>query len=164
MAKVAQEVCGEKEKYVNAFVEWFELVSDCQTKNLNEAQAIFVCYFYKYHEIIQVLTVLPSRRYQCVYIAIRLYTEILKSSDHISIGVFKCESVINGSELRVIRSNKSLDFSLHNILASAYTITMGFLINMQVVFPQASFSMVPHHALFSSIIHFGFSQCHALFS
>ena len=74
---------------------------------------------------VQVLTVLTSRRYQCVYIAIRLYTEILKSSDHISIGVFKCESVINGSEMRVIRSNKSLDFSLHNILASAYTITIA---------------------------------------
>ena len=87
MAKVAQEVCGEKEKYVNAFVEWFELVSDCQTKNLNEGQAIFGRYFYKYREIIQVLTVLASRRYQCIYIALRLYTEILKSIyDHISIG------------------------------------------------------------------------------
>ena len=30
----------------------------------------------KYGEIIQVLTVLASRRHQCVYMALRLYTEI----------------------------------------------------------------------------------------
>ena len=30
----------------------------------------------KYREIIQVLTVLTSQRYQCVYMALRLYTEI----------------------------------------------------------------------------------------
>ena len=81
-----------------------------------------------------------------------------------AIGVFKRVSVINGSELRVIKSNKSLDFSPQNILALAYIITMGFLINMQVVFPLASYCMAPHHALFSSIIHFDFSQCHAPFS
>ena len=32
----------------------------------------------KYREIIQVLTVLTSQRYQCVYMALRLYTEIQK--------------------------------------------------------------------------------------
>ena len=51
---------------------------------------------------------------------------ILKSSDHSSIGVLKCESVIIGSELRVIRCNISLDFSPQNILALAYIIPMGF--------------------------------------
>ena len=33
----------------------------------------------KYREIIQVSTLLTLRRYQCVYMALRLYTEIQKA-------------------------------------------------------------------------------------
>ena len=41
----------------------------------NNFSALLKCPNTKYRDIIQVLTILASRRYQCVYMALRLYTE-----------------------------------------------------------------------------------------
>ena len=77
------------QKLLYVFARRYQMISACMTVSVRELRTavrewacctsfMLIARTTKYRETIQVSTLLTLRRYQCVYMALRLYTEIQK--------------------------------------------------------------------------------------